>query len=74
MRTQPALGRAAGAEATVVLLPGDPPAPVAAWNEIFAAENPSAGPERSYDDGWYEGRQDLLKQITALVAADTPAP
>lgn len=42
----PAAGFAAGATAaaTVVQLPGNPPPPVAAFNEIFSAENPPTPP------------------------------
>jgi hypothetical protein len=42
LRTQPATARTAGATATAVVLPGDPPAPVAAYNEIFLRANKPA--------------------------------
>jgi hypothetical protein len=82
----PAVGFAAGssAAATAVVLPGDPPAPVAAFNSIFIAENPPTpapgpaptpipAPAGTYDDGWRAGRAQLLKEISALVDG-SPAP
>jgi hypothetical protein len=67
---------------SAVPLPGSPPAPVAAYNALFTAENPPPEPvpappadvpARTYDDGWREGRAQLLKEITALVqSATTP--
>lgn len=78
LRTQPAGGGGFSAVTTAIAvqLPGDPPAPVAAYNELFAAENPPAPPPApggSYADGWRDGRAQLLKEITALVQTG-PAP
>lgn len=86
LRTQPAGGSGFSATATAaavaVRLPGNPPAPVAAFNELFEAENPPApapapapvpAPVGTYDDGWRDGRAQLLKEITALVEVP-PAP
>jgi len=77
LRTQPVSGGfAAGGTAVAVQLPGDPPAPVAAFNEIFQSENPptpAPAPAGTYDDGWRDGRAQLLKEITALVDG-SPAP
>ncbi len=78
LRTAPGYSRdAGGAAATAVQLPGDPPAPVAAYNELFTAENPrTPAPGTatgSYEQGWTDGRAQLLKEITALVeGASTP--
>lgn len=46
LRTAPATSRAAGAVATAVQLPGNPPAPVAAYNAIFEQENPAGEPDQ----------------------------
>jgi hypothetical protein len=63
MRTQPApAGLAVAAAGAIgVQLPGNPPAPVAAYNELFTAEN-------RYADGWKDGRAQLLEEIAELVA------
>jgi hypothetical protein len=45
LRTAPAFGKTAGALATAVTLPGNPPLPVAAYNAIFQAENPVTVPD-----------------------------
>lgn len=73
LRTQAAggAGFSAATTAIAVQLPGDPPAPVAAFNELFEAENPpvpAPAPAGTYDDGWRDGRAQLLKEIQALVA------
>lgn len=82
LRTAPAAGAgfAAGGAATAVQLPGDPPAPVAAYNAIFAAANPVGPPASTaptgaelepagtYADGWKAGRAQLLAEISALVS------
>jgi hypothetical protein len=87
LRTAPrGSGRGAGGAAEAVELPGNPPAPVAAYNEIWAAEQtvtpvddpaPDAPPPAgSYDDGytagWAAGRQQLLADIAALAVAPAP--
>lgn len=74
MRTVPAMARSGTAEATGVTLPGTPPAPVAAYNAIFAAEQPipEPGPSGTYQDGWRDGRAALLQQITELTSAPAP--
>lgn len=74
LRTDPGAG-----SPTAVTLPGSPPAPVAAFNDLFAGENvpatdagqqPSDAPTAgTYQDGWRDGREHLLKQIAGLVAA-----
>lgn len=61
-------------------LPGDPPAPVAAYNEIWAAQRagntprPQApadpkDPAGTYADGWRDGRAHLAAEISAVLAA-----
>lgn len=78
LRTEPAAASsAAGRSATAaaaVPLPGDPPAPVAAFNDIFTAENtptvPTFGDQVSYSAGWRDGRKTLAGNIADLLRAD----
>lgn len=90
LRTEPARATrlAAGSlvsdQPSAVQLPGSPPAPVAAFNEIWQAENPpmvadpdlDPEPAGTYQDGWAagwrDGRAQLLKEITALTTDAGP--
>lgn len=84
LRTQPAAqhrtesGGVAPQPPTAVQLPGDPPPPVAAFNDIWRAQHtptapvdapaPDADPyQAAYTAGWRDGREHLLTEMIALV-------